>query len=158
MTQTAGGSDCVVMYNLLNIHIHAHTNESHHLAEGTEVARLWRRFSFVLQQALSFHTSHHLYRQGMALASTGQLRLQGPVSVHAHRTEEVTGSEGREGANGIGVGDGNGDDNGVGNGNGDGEGAEAGTGTGTGVEANEGAQDGNGDGSGDGAGTGTGTE
>ena len=29
-----------------------HSNESQHLAEGTEVARLRRRFSFVLQQAL----------------------------------------------------------------------------------------------------------
>ena len=28
-----------------------HSNESQHLAEGTEVARLRRRFSFVLQQA-----------------------------------------------------------------------------------------------------------
>ena len=26
-----------------------HSNESQHLAEGTEVARLWRRFPFVLQ-------------------------------------------------------------------------------------------------------------
>ena len=29
-----------------------HSNDSQHLAEGTEVARLRRRFSFVLQQAL----------------------------------------------------------------------------------------------------------
>ena len=57
-----------------------HFNESQHLAEGTEVARLWRRFPFVLQQALSFRTRHHLSRQGVALASTGQLRSQGPVS------------------------------------------------------------------------------
>ena len=40
----------------------------------------------------------------VALASTRQLRSQGPVSVHAHRTEEVTSSEGREGANGVGGG------------------------------------------------------
>ena len=33
-----------------------HSNESQHLAEGTEVTRLRRRFSFVLQQALSFRT------------------------------------------------------------------------------------------------------
>ena len=39
-----------------------HSNESQHLAEGTEVARLRRRFSFVLQQALSFRTRHHFCR------------------------------------------------------------------------------------------------
>ena len=121
------------------------------MGEGTEVARLRRRFSFVLQQALSFRTRHHLCKQGVVLASTRQLRSQGPVSVQAHRTEGFTGSEGQEGVNG--VGGGNGDGNGVGcgngdvNGHGDGDGAGAGTGTGTGVEVNEGAQDGNRDGS-----------
>ena len=134
-----------------------YSNESQHLAEGTEVARLRRRFSFALQQALSFRTRHHLCRQGVALASTRQPHSQGPASVQAHRTGRVTGSEGREGANGvgggIGVGGGNGDGNGDVNGHGDGDGA----GTGTGMEVNEGAQDGSGDGSGDGAGTGTGT-
>ena len=73
-----------------------HSDESRHLAEGTEVARLRRRFSFVLQQALSFRTRHHLYRQGVALASTRQPRSQGPASVQAHRTGGVTGSEGQE--------------------------------------------------------------
>ena len=38
------------------------SNEPQHLAEGTEVARLRRRFSFVLQQAISFRTRHHLCR------------------------------------------------------------------------------------------------
>ena len=47
-----------------------YSNKSQHLAEGTEVARLRRRFSFVLQQALSFRTRYHLCRQGVALAST----------------------------------------------------------------------------------------
>ena len=143
----------------------AHSNESQHLAEGTEVARLRRWFSSVLQQALPFCTRHHLCRQGVALASTRQLCLQGPLSVHAHRTEGATGSEGHEEANGvgdgIGVGGGNGDGNGVGGGNGDvngdGDGDGAGAGAGTGVEVNEGGQDRNGDGSGDGQGTGTGT-
>ena len=133
-----------------------YSNESQHLAEGTEVARLRRRFSFVLQQALSFRTRHHLCRQGMARASTRRPHSQGPASVQAHRTGGVTGSEGQEGANGveggIGVGGGNGDGNGDVDGQGDGDGA----GAGTGVEANEGAQDGNGDGSGDGAGAGRG--
>ena len=133
-----------------------YSNESQHLAEGTEVARLRRRFSFVLQQALSFRT-RHLCRQGVALASTRQPHLQGLGSVQAHRTGGVTGSEGQEGENGvgggIGVGGGNGDGNEDVNGHGDGDGA----GTGTGMKVNEGAQDGNGGESGDGAGTGTGT-
>ena len=131
-----------------------YSNESLHLAEGTEVARLRRQFSFVLQQTLSFRTRHLLCRQGVALASTRQLRLQVPASVQAHRTGGVTRSEGQEGANGvgggIGVGGGNGDGNGDVNVHGHGDGA----GTGTGVEANEGAQDGDGDG----AGTRTGVE
>ena len=134
-----------------------YSNEPQHLADGTEVARLRRRFSFVLQQALSFRTRHHLCRKGVALASTRQPHAQGPASVQAHRTGGITGSEGQEGANGvrggIGVGGGNGDGNRDVNGHGDGDGV----GTGTGVEVNEGAQDGNGDGSGDGARTGTGT-
>ena len=59
--------------------------------------------------------------RGWALASTRQLRSQGPVSVQVHRTEGVTGSEGQEEANGVGIGVGgeNGDGNGVGGGNGD---------------------------------------
>ena len=144
-----------------------HSNESQHLAEGTEVARLWCRFSFVLQQTLPFRTRHHLCRQGVALTGTRQLRSQGLVSVHAHRTEGVTGSEGREGVDGVeggigvGAGNGNGDGNGGGggggngdvNGDGDGDGA----GTRTGVEANEGTRNGNWDGSDGRARTGTGT-
>ena len=100
-------------------------------------------------RALAFRTRHHFFRQGVALAGTRQLRSQGPVSVHAHRTEGVTESEGREGANGVGGG------NGDVNGDRDGGGAE----TRTGVEANEGRQDGNGDGRRDGRrdGPGTGT-
>ena len=136
-----------------------YSNDYQHLAEGTEVARLRRRFSFVLQQALSFRTRHHLCRQGVALASARRPHLQGPASVQAHRTGGVTGSEGQEGANGvgggIGVGGGNEDGNGDVDGQGGGDGA--GAGAGTGVEANEGAQDGNGDGSGDGSGDGAGT-
>ena len=104
-----------------------YSNESQHLAEGTEVARLRRRFSFVLQQALSFRTRHHPCRQGVALASTRRPHSQGPASVQAHRTGRVTRSEGQEGANGVGggmsVGGGNGDGNGDGHGDGDGAGA-----------------------------------
>ena len=134
-----------------------YSNESQHLAEGTEVARLRRRFSFVLQQALSFRTRHYLCRQRVALASTRWPHSQGPASVQAHRTEGVTGSEGQEGANGIGDGIGVGGGNGNGNRDENAHGDEDGAGTGTGVEVNEEAQDGNGDGSGDGAGTGMGT-
>ena len=137
-------------------HIHA-SNESQHLAEGTEVARLRRRFSFVLQQALSFRTRHHLCRQGVALASTRQPHSQGPASIQAHRTGGgVTGSEGQEGANGVGGGIGVGGENGDGNDDVNGHGDGDGTGTGTGVKVNEGAQDGNGDGSGGGGGGGGG--
>ena len=93
------------------------SNEPQHLAQETEVARLRRRFS-VLQQALLIRTRYHLCKQGVALPGTRQLRSQGPVSVHAHRTEGVTESRGREGANrvggGIGIRDGIEDGNGVG--------------------------------------------
>ena len=134
-----------------------YSNDSQHLAEGTEVARLRRRFSFVLQQALSFRTRHHLCRQRVALASTRRPHSQGPASVQAHRTGGVTGSEGQEGANGVGGGTGVGGGNGDGSGDVDGQGDGDGAGAGTGVEANEGAQDGDGDGSGDGSGDGAGT-
>ena len=94
------------------------SDESQHLAEGAEVARRWRRLSFVSQQALSFHSRHHLCRQGVALASTRQLYSQGPVSVYAHRTEGVAGPEEQEEAKrvggGIGVRGRNGDGKGVG--------------------------------------------
>ena len=97
-------------------------------------------------------TRHHFCRQGVALASTRQLRLQGPAFVHAHRTEGVTESEGRERANGVRGGIGLGVRNGDGNRGGDvsvdggGDGARRRAG----VEANEGTKYGNGDGSKDG--------
>ena len=62
-------------------------NESWYLAERTEVSRLGRLFSLVLQQDHSFRTRHNLCRQGVALAGTQNLRWQGPVSMHAHCTE-----------------------------------------------------------------------
>ena len=112
-----------------------YSKESQHLAEGAEVARFRQQFSFVLQQRISFRTRHDLCRQGVALVGTRQLHSQGPVSVHAHRTEGVTGSERRGGANGvggwIGVGGGNGDEKGVGGGNRDMNGDGDGTGVGT---------------------------
>ena len=137
-TSTCGdvGSDVHALIKELAIRRVQHrsetySNESQHLAEGTEVARLRRQFSFVLQQALSFRTRHHLCRQGVALTSTRQPHSQGPASVQAHRTGGITGFEGQEGANGvgggIGVGGGNGDGNGDVNGRGDGDGEGTGT-------------------------------
>ena len=102
-----------------------HSNESQHLAEATEVTRLRRRFSFVLQQALSFRTRRHLCRQGAALASTRRPHSQRPASVQAHHTGGVPGSEGQKGANGVGGG------MGVGGGNGDGTGTWTVMGTGS---------------------------
>ena len=55
-------------------------------------------------QALLFRARHLLCRQGVVLTCTRQRRSQSPVSVKAHRNEGVTGSEGREGANGVGGG------------------------------------------------------
>ena len=133
-----------------------YSNESQHLAEGTEVARLRRRFSFVLQQALSFRTRPSLQTGGGACEHP-TAPFSRPAVDTTHRTGEVTGSEGQEGANGVGGGMGVGGGNGDGDGDVDGHGDGDGAGAGTGVEVNEGAQDGNGNGSGDGAGTGTGT-
>ena len=94
-----------------------HSNESQDLAEGSEVARLRRRVSFVLEQALLFRWCHHLCRQGMAFAAPRQLHSQTPVTMQANCTERVTRSERQKGANGNG--------NGNGNGNSDGDGDEA---------------------------------
>ena len=146
-----------------------YSNESQHLAEGTEVARLRRRFSFVLQQALSFRTRHHLCRQGVALASTRRPHSQDPASVQAHGTGGVTGSEGQEGANGSGValastrrphsqGPASIQAHRTGGVTGS-EGQEGANGSGAGLESGGGGGDGNGDvnGHGDGDGTGAGT-
>ena len=136
-----------------------HFSQSQHLLERTEVARLRRRFTFVLQQAFFSRTRHHLCRQQVALESTQQLRSQCPVPVHTYRIE---GQQERKRANGVGgrsrVGGGNGDGNGIGGRNGDvnDDGDLDGAGMRTRVEANKGTQYGNGDGSGDGARTGTG--
>ena len=156
------GSDLHALIKELSIRQVQHrsetySNESQHLAVGTKVARVRRRFSFVLQQALFFRTRHHLCRQGWRLRTPDR-------PIHKDRRlfkrivpGGVTGSKGQEGANGvgggIGVGGGNGDGNEDVDGHNDGDGA----GTGTRVEVNEGAQDGNGDGSGGRARMGTGT-
>ena len=116
-----------------------------------------RRVQHVLQQALSFRTLHHLCRQGVALASTRRPHSQGPASVQAHRTGGVTGSEGQEGANGVG----GVLESGVGTETVTGTWTVMGTGTERererGMEVNKGVQDGNGDGAGAGTGTGVGT-
>ena len=65
-----------------------------------------------------------------------------PGACNSHRTEGITESEGREGANGVGggtgVGGGNRDWNRVGGGNGDGDGVGTGTGARTGREQEHG--------------------
>ena len=134
-----------------------YSNESQHLAEGTEVARLRRRFSFCFTAGtLIPHTSPSLQTGGGACEHpTATFTRPGVATSASYRG--VTGSEGQEGANGVGGGIGVGGGNGDGNGDVDGQGDGDGAGAGTGVKANEGAQDGNGDGSGDGGGTGTGT-
>ena len=105
------GPDCAVMCNLINTYTQTHTHT--HARTGTFIP----------------HASSSMQTEGSA--------CRHPTA--PYRTEEVTGSEGREGANvvggGIGVGGGKGDGHGVGSGNGDGDGA----GAGTGLEANEGA-------------------
>ena len=73
-----------------------HSNESQHLAEGTEVTRLRRRFSFVLEEKLLFRTRYHVCRQSVALAGTQQLRSQGPVSIHVYCTEGPGPRDGKE--------------------------------------------------------------
>ena len=117
-----------------------YSNESHHLAEGIDVARLRRRFSFTLQQKLSFRTRHHPCRQGLALQDTRELCSQNPDYVHAHCTEGATRYEGREGANWDREGNGNGNGNEVGCGKGDENG--------NGVESREISEDESGDGAG----------
>ena len=64
-----------------------HSDKSRHMMEGTEVVRLRRRFSLVLQQALSFGKRHHLCRQGVKLAGTQHLDLQGLVDVQTYCAE-----------------------------------------------------------------------
>ena len=134
-----------------------YSNDSQHLAEGTEVARLRRRFSFCFTAGtLIPHASPSLQTGGgVCEHPTAPFARPGVGTSASYRG--VTGSEGQEGANGVGGGIGVGGGNGDGNGDVDGQGDGDGAGAGTEVEANEGAQDGNGDGSGDGAGTGTGT-
>ena len=131
------GSDAHALIKELAIRRGGHrsekrSNEPQHLAQETEVARLRRRFSFVLQQALLIRTRYHLCKQGVALAGTRQLRSQGPVSVHAPTVpspgdgKERTGS-GAESESGTGSKMGTGSEKGKGDvkadGDGDGDGA-----------------------------------
>ena len=88
------------------------------IGEGREEAKKRKKpyMSCRRDEALSLRTRHHL--------CTRKLCPQGPMSVHAHRTEGVSRSEGRERADrvggGIGAGGVNRDaNNGVGGGNGD---------------------------------------
>ena len=73
-----------------------HVEEARHLAEGTEIARLRRRFSFVLQQALSFRTRYHLCRQGVALVGNQLPRSQDAPPGLGRRSVRRTRSQERE--------------------------------------------------------------
>ena len=53
------------------------------------ISSLRRRFSLASQKELSFRVRHHLWRQGVTLTGTKQLRSYGPVTVHAHCTPGV---------------------------------------------------------------------
>ena len=144
-----------------------HSNESQHLAEGTEVERLRRRFSFCFTAGTFIpHASPSLQTGGGACEHPKAPFSKPSVCARAsYRTERVTEFEGRAEATGVGggieAGGENGDGNRVGGGNGDvnggGGGARAGTATATEVEVDEGVKDGNGGRSRDGAGMGTGT-
>ena len=175
--------DCAVMCNLINTHTHTHTRyvdlwsgwlrRSHqgarHQTGRAQVGDTLQRVpissgrdgSSTSSAAILFcftagtfipHASPSLLTEG------GACEHPTAPSVHANRPEGVTGSEGREGANGVKgrivVGAGSRDGNGVAGGNedvnGHGDGDGTGTGTETGVEVSEGAQDGNGDRSGGG--------
>ena len=136
-----------------------HSNESHHLAEGTEVA-------YVFGEDSRLFYSRHFHSARVTISADRGWRLRAPDSPvppfaragvytsASHRGGNRVRATGRSewGRGGIGVEVGNGDGNGNVNDHGDGDGA--GAGAGTGVEVNEGAQDG----SGNGAGTGTGVE
>ena len=116
-----------------------YSNESQHLAEGTEVARLRRRFSFCFTAGtLIPHASPSLQTGGGACEHPTATFARPSVGTSASY-RGVTGSEGREGANGVGGGIGVGGGNGDGNGDVDGQGYGDGAGAGTGLEANEGA-------------------
>ena len=94
------GLDFAVMCNLINTHTHTPLGGSLRMAwndcDDSAGLRGYVRFNKYTythtQQALSFRMQDHLCRQGVARAGTRQLRSQGPVSVHAHCTEGVTGS------------------------------------------------------------------
>ena len=101
-----------------------HSNESQHLAEGKEVGPLRQQLSFCFTEARTCipHALSSLQTRSDTCGHTADPFGRLGVSVHAHCTKGATGSEGREGANGvggrIGVGGGNGNGNGVGAGTG----------------------------------------
>ena len=145
---------------------HPHSNESQHLAEGTEVARLRRQLFFCFTAGTFLphaspslqtgggtcdHPTAPFARPGVCTSASyrGGNRVQ-----ETGRSKQGRGRDWSRGGNG----DGNGDGGGNGDVNGHGDGDRAGGGTGTGVEVNEGAQDRNGDGSEDSSGDGNGDE
>ena len=100
-------------------------NESWYLAEGTEVARLRRRFSFVLQQDLQFRTDLISVDRECACGHP-KSPLAGPGACARALYRGGTRFEGGEGANGDG--NGVGFRNGVSKDGGDGDGSRNGNG------------------------------
>ena len=66
----------LVGYQTSRIQFGKHSDVSRHLVEEPGKSHLRRRVSFVLQEALSFRTRHHLWRHELILAGSQQLRPQ----------------------------------------------------------------------------------
>ena len=81
-----------------------HSEEPRRLAEGTEIAHLRLRFSFVLQQALSFRTRHHICSHGVALTYSHRVRSQDTTSRMKICTDRNR-AQGREGGDAKGTGE-----------------------------------------------------
>ena len=90
-------------------YIYAHTHAYKHGKDVGEAKKRIKPSKNCRRDSGTFipHASSSL-QTGGSTAGTRQLRSQGLVPVHAHRTEGLTGSVGREGANGVGGGIGGG--------------------------------------------------
>ena len=144
------GPDCAIVCNLINTHTHTHAythvmgTERERERERERRREIWERGRGRdrvgrRRKEEARETAQELWtRSGTSIphASSSKMQTEDCACGHptapfarpgactrAHHTEEVTGSEGREGLNGvgsgIGVGGGNRDPNGGGNGDGD---------------------------------------
>ena len=68
------------------------------IGEGVEGAKKRKKAQKKFRRDQNPFIPHapYIYRRLVALAGTRQLHSQGPVPVHAHRTERVTGSKRQE--------------------------------------------------------------